>query len=58
MEDPRTQGSENSDKRLKRNKRRREQYNTVTYEVRIERNRKRSERRQQRKEGIKYLRDI
>lgn len=48
------QGSENSDKRVERNRRRREQYNSVTDDVRIERNRKRSEQRRQRKEGILY----
>lgn len=39
-------------KRLERNKRRREQYNMVTDEVRNERNRKRAERRKQQKTSI------
>ncbi|KAK1373997.1 hypothetical protein POM88_030190 [Heracleum sosnowskyi] len=51
MEDPGMLGYDSIDRRLERNKRRREQYNKVTNEARYERNKKRPERRRQLKEA-------
>ncbi|KAK1369283.1 hypothetical protein POM88_035375 [Heracleum sosnowskyi] len=55
MKVPQIPGCEDVQRRLERNKRRREQYNSVTDEVRNERNKKRTKMRRQQKIGAKEI---